>query len=1130
IVVIIIDNFGFKSGAGPALQSVRLISRTKSLRGLVSLLLDIAPMITRVVVMYLVVIHVFAVTGVQLWMGEMNNRCFLGEDILTKYNLSLNPYYVSAPGEIDQYLCSAEDMNGNRRCADIPPYKEGGKVCTLEAPPENWLGNWSASGGDCVNWNVYYNVCRPDGPNPYVESLNFNNIRHAWITIFQVMTFEGWTEVMHYVMDTHSFWSFVYFVLVTLIGTFIFLNTCAVVIATFFAEAMAKSSEDSCSFTSPFLSWCCRLIKELLESLPNSGCSKGKKATMRVRKMVDGNLFSGGIMFAIFLDTITMAIDHHGQPLEMTEVFKVCNYLFTAVFLMEIVVKLLAYGYLYFMEGSNLFDFSIVMISLCDVAGVFDTGLPAMRALRMMRFGRLVNNFPYLKRQLMLLCRTLGKVFTLCLLMVLFVFAFGVMGMYLFGCRYDARHNFDSLTWSMVTIFQLLTQEDWNLVLYNAISSTSGWAAVYFVVTSMIGNNILLNVLMSIVVDSFQSAPPIETSTESDIQGPTESTHIGRDVSASRKRNPFQVSLFRMLCKKLVEHKYFDWSIMLFILIGCITNAFERPAILADSTERQVLDIFSDVLVAIFSVEMVMKVTAKGFVYGEDNYCKSFWNILDGFLVISSLGNLLFKAGESGESRMFSLIKVLRLLRALRPLRYILLDCLFCFVLSQICYDLTAFLLVLIHLACFVRSRVIKRVPKLKLAVEALVSSVKPMANIILISCVFLFFFGIVGVQLFKGQFSYCVGEDTSMIVNKSDCLAANYQWVQNTFNFDNLPQALLTLFVMYSKDGWLIVMYDGLDAVDVDQQPQKNYNQWLLTYFILFMVMSLFLLDMFIGVMVETFHQCHRAQKQEDHGQQHDSTPSTQNAVAPIEEKSAPTHCYIVKLSTSRVWDNVVTIIVSCNMLVMTFEHHGQPKLEYAGHGYFNSFHHQRSFHPVEHGTQSDLQSQGTESLSHPQTCKSRHCGFAHNTTPSDNCCFPSVLKDEKIKVLIRTITKTLSQVGHICLLFFFLFFIFAVLGVELFGKLACTPEYPCFGINRYTHFKNFPMALLTLYAVCTGDNWNGILKDTLRECRPDDDDCSSYLRWASPLYFITFVIVAQFVLANLVVAAIVQALEDST
>ncbi|KAM9716175.1 voltage-dependent T-type calcium channel subunit alpha-1I-like [Menidia menidia] len=366
IVDIINDSFGFPLGFGPALLSLRLISKTKSLRGLVSLLVTITPMITSVVVMYLLVIHVFAVIGVQLWMGELNNRCFLGEDIVTKYNLSLSPYYVSAPGEIDPFLCSTEDMNGNRRCADIPAYKEGGKVCTLAAPPNNWPGNWSASGGDCVNWNVYYNVCRPDGPNPYVEYLNFNNIRHAWITVFQLMTFEGWTEVMHYIMDTHSFWSFVYFVLVTLIGTFIFLNTCAVVIATFFSEAMIKATEDSCSFTSPFLTWCYGLIKKFFDRisarLPNCSFSKGKNVSTRVRKIVDGNLFSGGILFAIFLDTVSMAVQHHGQPLKMTEVLKICNYLFTVVFTMEIVLKVLAYGHLYFMEGSNLFDFTIVMI------------------------------------------------------------------------------------------------------------------------------------------------------------------------------------------------------------------------------------------------------------------------------------------------------------------------------------------------------------------------------------------------------------------------------------------------------------------------------------------------------------------------------------------------------------------------------------------------------------------------------------------------------------------------------------------------------------------------------------------------------------------------------------------------
>ncbi|XP_034737526.1 voltage-dependent T-type calcium channel subunit alpha-1H-like [Etheostoma cragini] len=71
--------------------------------------------------------------------------------------------------------------------------------------------------------------------------------------------------------------------------------------------------------------------------------------------------------------------------------------------------------------------------------------------------------------------------------------------------------------------------------------------------------------------------------------------------------------------------------------------------------------------------------------------------------------------------------------------------------------------------------------------------------------------------------------------------------------------------------------------------------------------------------------------------------------------------------------------------------------------------------------------------------------------------------------------------------------------------------------------------MTLLTLYKVCTGDNWSGIMADTLRECRPNDEGCSSYLYWVSPLFFSSFVVLAQCVLVNLVVAVIMQALEDS-
>ncbi|TKS86125.1 Voltage-dependent T-type calcium channel subunit alpha-1H [Collichthys lucidus] len=81
---------------------------------------------------------------------------------------------------------------------------------------------------------------------------------------------------------------------------------------------------------------------------------------------------------------------------------------------------------------------------------------------------------------------------------------------------------------------------------------------------------------------------------------------------------------------------------------------------------------------------------------------------------------------------------------------------------------------------------------------------------------------------LFKGKFFYCAGQDTRNITSRSECLSAKYQWVRKTYHFDNLPRALLFLFVMFSKDSWVNIMYDGLDAVEVDKQEQKIKDEWL--------------------------------------------------------------------------------------------------------------------------------------------------------------------------------------------------------------------------------------------------------------------------------------------------------------
>ncbi len=105
------------------------------------------------------------------------------------YNISINPYYMSEEGEDSPFICSAPRENGMLRCHDVPAYSEGGAECSLAAPHQSsvLIGSVGvASVNGCVNWNQYYNVCRPGDLNPHKGAVNFDNIGYAWIAIFQV--------------------------------------------------------------------------------------------------------------------------------------------------------------------------------------------------------------------------------------------------------------------------------------------------------------------------------------------------------------------------------------------------------------------------------------------------------------------------------------------------------------------------------------------------------------------------------------------------------------------------------------------------------------------------------------------------------------------------------------------------------------------------------------------------------------------------------------------------------------------------------------------------------------------------------------------------------------------------------
>ncbi|XP_047564173.1 voltage-dependent T-type calcium channel subunit alpha-1G isoform X29 [Lutra lutra] len=1656
------------------LRPLRAINRVPSMRILVTLLLDTLPMLGNVLLLCFFVFFIFGIVGVQLWAGLLRNRCFLPENFSLPLSVDLERYYQTENEDENPFICSQPRENGMRSCRSVPTLRGeggGGPPCGLDYEAYN-----SSSNTTCVNWNQYYTNCSAGEHNPFKGAINFDNIGYAWIAIFQVITLEGWVDIMYFVMDAHSFYNFIYFILLIIVGSFFMINLCLVVIATQFSETKQRESQlmreqrvrflsnastlasfsepgscyeellkylvyilrkaarrlaqvsravgvragllsgpvprssqepqpggscsrshrrpsvhhlvhhhhhhhhhyhlgngtlrapraspeiqdrdasgsrrlmlpppstpalsggppggaesvhsfyhadchlepvrcqapsprspseesgrtvgsgkvyptvhtspppetlkeralvevaptsgpptltslnipagpyssmhklletqstgacqSSCKISSPCLKadsgacgpdscpYCARagagpvelaghempdsdseVVYELtqdaqhsdvrdphsrqrqslgLDVEPNSVLAFWRLICDTFRKIVDSKYFGRGIMIAILVNTLSMGIEYHEQPEELTNALEISNIVFTSLFALEMLLKLLVYGpFGYIKNPYNIFDGVIVVISVWEIVGQQGGGLSVLRTFRLMRVLKLVRFLPALQRQLVVLMKTMDNVATFCMLLMLFIFIFSILGMHLFGCKFASerdgdtlpdRKNFDSLLWAIVTVFQILTQEDWNKVLYNGMASTSSWAALYFIALMTFGNYVLFNLLVAILVEGFQAEeiskredasgqlsciqlpvdsqggdatksesepdffspsldgngdrkkrlasvvslgdppelrrnllPPLiihtaatpmslpkssstglaevpdpasrrtsssgsaepgaahemksppsarssphspwsaasswtsrrssrnslgrapslkrrspsgerrsllsgegresqdeEESSEEERTSPAGSdrrhggslereaknsfdlpdtlrvpalhrTASGRSSASEhqdcngksasgrlaralrpddppldrddgddegnlsrgerirvwirarlpaccRERDSWSAyifppqSRFRLLCHRIITHKMFDHVVLVIIFLNCITIAMERPKIDPHSAERIFLTLSNYIFTAVFLAEMTVKVVALGWCFGEQAYLRSSWNVLDGLLVLISIIDILVSMVSDSGTKILGMLRVLRLLRTLRPLR------------------------------------VISRAQGLKLVVETLMSSLKPIGNIVVICCAFFIIFGILGVQLFKGKFFVCQGEDTRNITNKSDCAEASYRWVRHKYNFDNLGQALMSLFVLASKDGWVDIMYDGLDAVGVDQQPVMNHNPWMLLYFISFLlIVAFFVLNMFVGVVVENFHKCRQHQEEEE------ARRREEKRLRRLEKKRRKAQCkpyysdysrfrlLVHHLCTSHYLDLFITGVIGLNVVTMAMEHYQQPQildeaLKICNYIFTVIFVLESVFKLVAFGFRRFFQDRWNQLDLAIVLLSIMGITLEEIEVNASLPINPTIIRIMRVlriarvlkllkmavgmRALLDTVMQALPQVGNLGLLFMLLFFIFAALGVELFGDLECDETHPCEGLGRHATFRNFGMAFLTLFRVSTGDNWNGIMKDTLRDC---DQESTCYNTVISPIYFVSFVLTAQFVLVNVVIAVLMKHLEES-
>jgi len=174
-----------------------------------------------------------------------------------------------------------------------------------------------------------------------------------------------------------------------------------------------------------------------------------------------------------------------------------------ALFIVEAIIKMIALSpkpLHYFKDGWNIFDFSLIVLSLLPISAEF-----AMlgRVFRLLRVLRLVNAFPELRLIVETLVRSIPSMLHITMLMSLLFFIYGVLGYHLFS-EHDPTH-WRNLAYSLLTLFRIVTLEDWTDVMYTAMELSPAYA-LFFVSFVVIGTFVVVNLFIAVVINNLDEA------------------------------------------------------------------------------------------------------------------------------------------------------------------------------------------------------------------------------------------------------------------------------------------------------------------------------------------------------------------------------------------------------------------------------------------------------------------------------------------------------------------------------------------------------------------------------------------------------------------------------------------------
>ncbi|MGH3824902.1 MAG: ion transporter [Pseudonocardiaceae bacterium] len=218
----------------------------------------------------------------------------------------------------------------------------------------------------------------------------------------------------------------------------------------------------------------------------------------RLRKLVDGDRFQRFIVAVIVLNAVTLGLETSERVVAAYgELLHAVDRLALAVFVVELVLRLVAHGPRFFRDPWSVFDFLIVGIALIPATGAFSV----LRALRILRVLRLVSLVPSMRGVVAALLTAVPGMASIAALLGLLLYVAAVMATQLFGDGVPDR--FGDLSTSLFTLFQVMTTDDWANIA-RAAMAVEPLAWIFFVIYMLLSTFAVLNLFIAVVVRAME--------------------------------------------------------------------------------------------------------------------------------------------------------------------------------------------------------------------------------------------------------------------------------------------------------------------------------------------------------------------------------------------------------------------------------------------------------------------------------------------------------------------------------------------------------------------------------------------------------------------------------------------------